>query len=333
MSDVEIIQNIIGFIENMPTVNMTEIQNYYFQCFGNNYGPESMKEFISGNCDETIKHNLALVYGIIFCVSEKRPQEIWQNELIDIDNVLDERVKETLQKKLRQYSTSLSVLMRGYFEIIETGMRGILTQKLMDVSKIKNGLLMELLTEVAIFKDGSSKAGWNKDKWMRFLKREKHNCEIRGQSLVRYQEVGNWELYAVTVQGSTHEKCDDNTLIRPIGKDAWFCCSADGVSSASNSHIGSKFAAEAFSCEIKIAYDKYMVKRKQVGKFMEYIRFSLAKDSARNWMRKIQRQSKTKEIRFEDYSTTFLFAFGCSKFIVCGMIGDGIYIVEKKKSI
>ena len=333
---INIFDEAIDMLKKIPaTDNLLEIHNYFSKCFGNEYNSSKIESLMPNNCTIQVHRNLIIIYGLIYFISKRYPQEIWGNDVFNENNVL------TMYKacNAEYYSSSsalniptkIKILNEKSLLFVEHGLRGALTKRLLDVAIIKNANIAEFLTEGAILKDKFFVTkSYDATKWIEFLKSEKANFEKKEIPKVERHDICKfWDLHAITMQGNNHTKCDDYSRISKIDNDAWFCCSADGVGSSPNSHIGSRLAAVAFETRIREAYLRYGCTEKLMG----YIQFSLAKDAVKLWIKSIWKETKEKQMPIANYSTTFLFTFCCKKFVVCGRIGDGNFIVEKKEEL
>lgn len=158
------------------------------------------------------------------------------------------------------------------------------------------------------------------------------------------------ELFNVSYEGRLnkpgHNGCEDYSYVEKFDDNIWLVVVADGVGSCINSALGSKTIAICLSdCLRKYLTDHRLIKNakriwgtstpdaRDYAELMYYIEFSLAKDLYKRWEETIKRspdyQSATKE-NMSEFATTLQFAFGCAKFIACGVLGDGSFYIKKK---
>lgn len=326
----------ISLIENIPpTDNLTEIHSYFARRFVNGYNPKRIEVQIPRGSSERVHRNLIIIAGLIYFVSGKHPDEIWGEDALGERNILslykDCNSEYYFSSSSLNIPSKMKILNDKSLLFFEHGLKGLLTEKLLGASKLKNANIAEFLTEGFILKDSFFVAkSYDEIKWAELFKSERANCEKKDEPKVESHEICKaWELHAVTMEGNNHKKCDDYSLVTKIDNDAWFCCSADGVGSSPDSHIGSRLAAVAFETRIREAY----LKLGSTERLMGYIQFSLAKDAVNLWIKYIWREIGKKEISLSNYATTLLFTFYCKKFVVCGRVGDGNFIVEKRESL
>lgn len=157
------------------------------------------------------------------------------------------------------------------------------------------------------------------------------------------------ELFTVSYEGRLnkpgHNGCEDYSYAEKFDDKIWLIVVADGVGSCINSALGSKTAAICLSdCLKKYLTDRKLLKtanrfgRKKFtyndyAELMYYIEFVLVKDLYKRWEETIKRspdyKSASKE-NMSEFATTLQFAFGCAKFVACGVLGDGSFYIKQK---
>ena len=340
MSDnyLKIYDEAVCFLKNIPdTDSLSEIQDYFSEYFDGGYDPEKVIPLLSDICNEKIRRNLLIIYGLIYLLSKKYPQEIFGSDAIGSsdDSLSQCRICTDSYNSVVSIPgvpSKIKFLTSREVSSVEYALRGNLVKKFLDVSLLKNANIAEFLTVGAILKDQFFVAkSYDEIKWAELFKNEKNCLQIKENSRIeQHIQCGrSWDIHAVTMQGNNHKKCDDYSKICKIDNKTWFCCSADGVGSSPDSHIGSRIAAQTFEEKIKNAYKKYGPTKK----LMWYIRFELAKNAARTWKTNIQKEIAQQEFSTSNFATTFLFTFCCEKFIACGQIGDGNFLIEKQETI
>lgn len=286
--------------------------------------------------NEEFKINLFTAYYLLFLISDKYHDDIWGS---DIGLKINEYVLKS--NECQKYFDSLPIsndIKRKNNDEIESillGVKGSIVGSLYNLSKIKNYNLVEELTYVSVFKE---KPGGNiyktPAKWLKFLQ-EIYDEEFEKEKDIKQhnEELEKWELHSVSVKGESHKKCDDNSNVIKIDDKTWVAYSADGLGSRSMSHIGSKIAGECFvECieEMHITLHN-LCDVSYSEKMIDYIQNNLTKEFSLLWQEKINEYIVTNELEktIDDFASTLLVSFGCDKFIMCGIIGDGNLIIEK----
>lgn len=158
------------------------------------------------------------------------------------------------------------------------------------------------------------------------------------------------ELFTASYEGRLskpgHNGCEDYSYAEKFDDNIWLVVVADGVGSCIDSALGSKTIAMCLTdCLRKYLTDHRFIKNakrmwgastpdaRDYAELMYYIEFSLAKDLYKKWEEAIKRspdyQRASKE-NMSEFATTLQFAFGCAKFIACGVLGDGSFYIKKK---
>lgn len=286
---------------------------------------------------ENFKINLFTAYCLIFIYCGKYPDEIWNNESIINFFEYQKTIKECqLLFDSLPIANALKSVNNEQINELHSGMRGSFVGALYNVSNMKNYNILEELTYAAIYKE---KPGGNyhttPSKWLKFIEDIYNKVYLAEDTIDKKSIVlKKWELQSVSKKGNSHNKCDDSATVVNFSDKSWGAYSADGLGSRVMSHIGSKFVGECFiNCIKKMRRTfKFTFENEYSDKMMYYIQNCLAKDIARSWKKKVNQYIKSKKVNYEvdDFASTLLIAYGCEKFVVCGMIGDGNLIIEKK---
>ena len=322
-----------GICEENTFVSILEKTQSFFE---NNIDFSKIKPLIE-QYDENFKINLFTAYILIYICSNKYPDEIWGNNIGDKIFDYFKRSKETqMLFDSLPITNDLKRLNNDQLNEIYNGIKGSLVGSLYNVSNLKNYNVIEELTYAAVYKE---KPGGNiyttPIKWLNFLETiYETNYLLKKEIIKKDINLKKWELHSVTIKGEHHKKCDDSSSVINFSDKNWCAYSADGLGSRSMSHIGSKIAGESFiNCIKKMRKTlKFTFENVYTDKMMYYIQNGLAKDIAKNWNKKVIKYIKENQLdkQVDDFASTLLIAYGCEKFIACGIIGDGNLIIEKK---
>lgn len=291
--------------------------------FGRDFDYQRIHRCLPSDCNERHKTNLLTAYFLVYIITSNYPDEIWGQAAYDSEVI---RYKD-IQRKYLTESTSVGILKslvakaENSLRFVEYGLRGFHTNKLLSKSAINDVGVAELLTDAVLLKNKNAVTNYTPEKWLRLFvaKAEQYNdCTSKG-----YMSSKKWFACWATRQGANHDRCDDISGVCKIDKDAWIAYVADGVGSCGASNIGAKLAGESFSDVMRSAYNKY---KNAPHNLLYYLQTAFARDAYKLWQKRVKKHG---EQDISQYSTTFLFTFHCRTFIACGMIGDGIFVIEK----
>jgi len=337
---INIIEDTIKWLNSVKDITvLTDLK----ECFSPEFDLSKVNDFLTCEADhfnslkekENYILNKYIVFYIIFLLTNKYPTDIWgENAKIKFYNYIAE--SEKYIDTLKKMNLSMQILSSVNKNInLETDMiRANFVNSLYESSKYKNFLVLEFLTLATIEKNYRNAADWLK------IINENEKNVLRKPIFEKKLELKKFNLYATTFQGLTHTKCDDNASIEEITKNIWVAYSADGVGSKIYSNIGSKIAGECLIYCIKKAMlrkQKYMRKAKinKSGSILNYILNDLSAELSKAWNKRIlnyiseMKKSEGINAEISDFATTLLFACGDNKNIVCGIIGDGNFIIER----
>lgn len=288
-----------------------------------NFNLHRMQQYLPDDCSEYHKMNLLTAYFLIYLTTGNYPDEIWGDAVYNNVILKYKGIHQNYGTECRSAGISNTLIAKAEqsLRFVEYGLRGEQVNKLLSKTIIKDVGLAELLTDAALLKNKNSVANYSPPKWLRFFTEtlaKQNECISKG-----HMDSKKWFACWATRQGANHERCDDMSGLIKIDKDVWIAYVADGVGSCSASNIGAKFAGEAFSDIMRSAYYKY---KTSPGNLMYYIQTSFAQDAYNLWQKRVKKHGDEDT---SQYSTTFLFTFHCRHFITCGMIGDGVFVIEK----
>lgn len=328
----ERIDGILCFLKKISDCQNNELmEETILEHFGNDIDLKRIKCFIPQECQNTQKYiNLLTEYLIIFLLTDKYLDEIWDCNILEnsaianCEKVIDDCFSELLLKEL---SLILLHEAKDKTNFIQYGIRGVLTNKLLACSFLKDVNLIERLTDSVIFKNKHTISNKKPLSWIADfseIKEKEKNQAISQMS----QKTNKAFLHSITHIGNNHDKCDDYSDNLVIGEDIYFAYVSDGVGSSPFSDIGSKMLGESF-CEI-------IYKKQKTKDMLSYMFSDFSNDLFCCWERKIKeyckkenKTQKSEPFNLFDYAATFLFTLKYKNYIFCGMLGDGNFIVEK----
>ncbi len=307
--------------------NASSLQ-WFFEFSGRNFDKNfdylRIQRCLPENCIERHKVNLLTAYFIIYLLTDKYPDEIWGGNVYQSDVIKYKNISEKYFAECDAVDALKPLMKRAENDLrfVEYGIRGFHANQLISKSLIKDVGLAELLTDAVFLKNKNAVANYTPEKWLRLFKQKAvHIDEYICQGNI---DLKKWIACWATHKGETHDRCDDISGVYKIDKDAWIAYVADGVGSCGASNIGAKFAGESFVDIMRCVYNKY---KNSPNNLMYYLQTSFARDAFKLWQKRVKKHG---EQDISQYSTTFLFTFHCRSFIACGMIGDGVFVVEKK---
>jgi hypothetical protein len=291
--------------------------------FGKDFSYRRIESCLPADCTERHKINLLTAYFLVYFLTSAYPDEIWGNAVYESDVLRYKDIHRSYLSECNSVGIAKDLMAKADMSLrfVEYGVRGLHAETLLRRSFLNDVEIAELLTDAVFLKNKNTVTNYTPEKWLKLFTKKRehhHDCLVKG-----YMSSKKWSGFWATRQGESHARCDDMSGICKIDKDAWFAYVADGVGSCGASHIGAKLAGEAFFDIIRRAYARY---KNAPGNFMYYLQNSFARDSCKLWQKRIKKQGKEDILQ---YSTTFLFTFHCRAFIVCGMIGDGVFVIEK----
>ncbi len=298
--------------------------------------------------NEALRANIFVACVLIYLFTEQYPDQIFGKDATDADNdyIRLKRAQKDYLDACRALSISpkLQIKNEDALSAMEKGVRGASVAKLLRASHFKNYSIIEFLAELVLRKDTYFAAKYTAADWRQMIAACR---EAQANPITPIchdsKKTSRFAIHSISVMGENHKKCDDRSGIISFDEKTWFAYCADGVGSAADSDVGSQNVAYSFASRLKFLYDKYKksptrLYQKLAGYLLGLVTVkkedSFAVSSYRAWRRKIQSQVATEApLDLSSYATTLLFTFGTEKFIVCGMVGDGNFAIEKKERL
>ncbi len=320
---------------------------------------------------EQVAENLFIVYTLIYFFSGQYPDDIWGEDVLTGDSVMHayRRIRADYLSDVSALDlpSGISRHLSKSLDGSEDFICGSLTRRFLDVSHMQCANIAEDLTLAAILKEAHfiPKVA-TPARWIDRLQQEADRLrqlalitdlpagvhrtgdeyalnEFKEPETVRVLssvKLRGWQLHAMSVKGANQAKCDDFSMVCTFEGCAWFACVADGIGSAPLAHVGSRVAAEVLRDILERAYraggNPFSRQRDpRRGGLMHFIQYDLARHVSILWRRRLSAYFDNlpgaDTYDFHACASTLLFSFGCPDFIACGMLGDGKFIVEKKK--
>ncbi len=201
---------------------------------------------------------------------------------------------------------------------------------LLNVAAFENFRIAELLVRIIV----CGQSIYKPELWCKVLSAERNRLTVvpRTQETLSFLD---WKGSSISVIGADHETCDDFSTVADIssgrGKGFAAVCS-DGVSACENSRFGSEAIAQAVIEVVTRMYhdatfhpcksDKLQLDKDDASSVS-----SFASELFVCW-EKILKQRFGADINIFDYGATLLFAFKIKKFITCGIVGDGVFMIK-----
>ena len=317
-------ENVIAFLKDTMKISSSlwfgDVAPKYF---GEDFRYQRVLSCLPSDCSERHKINLLTAYFLVCFLTSAYPDEIWGDAVYESDVLRYKDIHRNYLAECHAVGISKGLIAKAddSLRFFEYGLRGLHASELLRRSFMTDVEISELLTDAVFLKNKNAVTNYTPEKWLKLFtkKREQYDdCPSKGQISSK-----KWTGFWLTRQGESHARCDDMSGMRRLDKDAWFAYVADGVGSCGFSHIGARVAGESFFDVISRAYNRY---KNTPGNFMYYLQNAFARDAYQLWQKRVKKQGKED---ISQYSTTFLFTFYCRAFVVCGMIGDGVFVVEK----
>lgn len=202
---------------------------------------------------------------------------------------------------------------------------------LLDVAGFENFRIAELLVRIVV----CGQKIYKPTLWEKTLTAEWEGLSVTPRiSCVR--RFAGWSGSSISVIGADHDTCDDFSIIADIsdGKNKEFAAvSADGVSACLNSRFGSEAIAQAV---IDVATAEYRrlhswreskIIKRQISKDKDNVALRFSKSIFDRWQ-SILKQRFGESVNVRDFGTTLLFTIKINNLIVCGVLGDGVFLVK-----
>lgn len=138
-------------------------------------------------------------------------------------------------------------------------------------------------------------------------------------------KTGFCEGHSISVQGERHITCDDYSGVFTLEDDVMLAFSADGVGSSALSRYGSRAAGKALEQCFTL---KFSPSKSSIGDLLQYLYTDFPRDLEELWEQNIFDENG-QQLPPQECLTSLLFTLVCSKIVVCGMVGDGVFVVEK----
>lgn len=226
---------------------------------------------------------------------------------------------------------------------MEKGVRGAYLSRLLCASACRHVGVLEQLCDAMLRKDTCYAAKYTAADWAKMLTEAEQSRTGRATPVfAASQRTANHEFHAVTVRGENHKRCDDCSGIIRIHRGITLAYCADGVGSAAHSALGAQKVGQAFADQIAAICQRYRKSEdklyaKLLGVLTGTQRFQNKNvyvatcESLRNRLKRTVPDFD--QTPLSDYATTFLFTLITDRFVACGKIGDGVFVVEKHEKL
>ena len=264
---------------------------------------------------------------VLYGLTTKYPEEIWDDDInFDTMQIPPEPFSEVMNRRY----PGLLIIAKKINTLSEqlTAYKLFAARRELDSHISLTTNLSEMLTWFFVKKYYR----YNAKIWMKYLDSLKddpaNSYQIRpGTDTEIHTTYG--EGYSITIQGEGHNTCDDCSGVLQLADGAAVLAfSADGVGSSPLSRKGSEAAGKALgACLTPLLH----YSKQNTSLILQYFYTDFSKDLCREWERVLAEEyvPKGESLDLADYQTTLLFTFVYSELAVCGIIGDGLFVVEK----